>query len=65
MSLQQDISSMDEINNYQIKDSQKKEYMVERRERKRIERKAKTEIYDKSNLIYKYAFDKNIASGVR
>jgi len=59
MSLQQDINSMSGVN-YQIKDSQKKEYMVERRERKRIERKAKTEIYDKSNLIYKYAFDKNI-----
>ena len=39
----------------------RKAYMAEYREERRKTRTAKTEIYDKSNLIYKYAFDKNVA----
>ena len=56
MSLQQDINSMDEVNNYQIKDSQRKEFMAEYRRERRKTKRAKASIYDKSNIIYKCLF---------
>ena len=56
MSLQRDINSMDEVNNYQIKDSQRKEFMAEYREERREKKRVQTEIYDKSSIIYKELF---------
>ena len=55
MSLQQDISSMDGVNDYQIKDSQRELKKIYRKKLKKI-RKAKTDIYDRSSIIYKELF---------
>ena len=55
MSLQQDINSMSGVN-YQIKDSQRKKFMAEYRKERRELKKVKTDIYDKSNIIYKHLF---------
>ena len=55
MSLQQDINSMDEVNNYQIKDSQRELKKLYRDKMKRA-RKAKVDIYDRSSIIYKELF---------
>ena len=57
MSLQQDIESRIKVqNNYQIKDSQRKEYLVEYREERRKAKRAKVEFYNKSSIIYKHLF---------
>ena len=58
MSLQQDINSMDNPNNYQVKDSQRRDQAIYRERRREVKR-SKTDIYDKSNLIYKELFPSN------
>ena len=55
MSLQQDINLIDEVNNFQIKDSQRESKKSYRKKRKKI-RVAKTDIYNRSSIIYKELF---------